>query len=180
MALCANAILNPIVQSVTAHPSRGYLLTLRGDRDRPPLPKQDSYIYALWNEKFSGEKKGWYLAKVTSVKDTGDAVLKYRSGGTTEDISLLSIKWSPAKGNGKWFLSPANGPTSSQCSLPSYSKPHKVKGYADDLTIITSTPSDHQKVLSHIDERCRDVCLTIRPDKCFSLVLGGDGKINSK
>ena len=136
---------------------------------------QDSYIYALWSEKPSDERSGWYLGKVLNIDDCGNATLKYRSGGCTEDVSLLSIQWYPAKGNGKWFLSPNTTPPTSQ-PVATLSRPHKVKGYDDDLTIISSSPGEHQDVLAHIDKRCSDVCLTIRPDKCFSLVLGCRGK----
>ena len=143
-----------------------------------PLLKQNSFIYALWNEKSSCEKIGWYLAEVLCIDDNGNATLRYRSGNNIEEDSLLSIDWSHAKGNDKWFLPPN---TLSLLSKPSsiVSKPHKVKGYADDLTIITSSCSDHQEVLSQINKRCSDVCLTIRRDKSFSLVIGSCKKDKS-
>ena len=51
--------------------------------------------------------------------------------------------------------------------------PHKVKGYADDFTVISTNPQDHQEALTSIDNRCNEICLTIRPDKCFSVVFDG-------
>ena len=138
-----------------------------------------SHFYALWEEENSTEPPGWYLAKVLSVDDQGQARLQYKKGGHTEDINLSGIRWVPAKGNGKWFL-----PHS--CDFPSlkpppmvYSKPHKVKGYADDLTIVSSSPADHQEVITMVDDRCKDICLHVRPDKCYSLIYDGRATKNN-
>ena len=162
--------INPTIQSIAVHPCNGYSLVLQKSEEN--CPSQNSFFYALWNEKSSCEKIGWYLAKVLSIDDNGNVTLRYRSGNNIEEVSLLSIDWSHAKGNGKWFLPPNTLSIPSKLSPSTHSKPHKVKGYADDLTIITSSCSDHQEVLSQIDKRCSDVCLTIRPDKCLSLVIG--------
>ena len=54
-----------------------------------------------------------------------------------------------------------------------YSKPHKVKGYADDLTIISSIPAEHQEVITMVDDRCMDVGLRMRLGKCYSLLFDG-------
>lgn len=59
------------------------------------------------------------------------------------------------------------------CLLLSYrfNKEHKVKGFADDLTIISSSLGDHQKALTYIDESCKDVFLRIKLDKYVSMCL---------
>ena len=167
---------NPIIQSVETHPSKGYAFSLssKAIAGQQAIPCPGSYIYALWDERGSDEDRGWYLAKVMSVQELGDVTLKYRKGGLTEDVNLLKIKWIPAKGNGKWFL-PRSCDPPSYTSTPTiaHSKPHKVKGYADDLTIISSTPAERQEVITHVDNRCKDVCLNIRPDKCHSLLFDG-------
>lgn len=72
----------------------------------------DSHIYTLWQEEGSGEKPGWYLAKVLTANDRGEVRLKYRKGGLIEDINSTNIRWVSTKGNGKWFLPPSSVPTS--------------------------------------------------------------------
>ena len=136
-------------------------------------PAKDSFIYAFWSEEGSSEKPGWYLAKVLSIAVDGVARLRYRSGGLFETVQFSSIKWAPAKGNGKWFLPPGSLIPSLPIVEASYSKEHKVKGFADDLTILSRTPTDHQDVLTSIDYRCKEICLCISPDKCFSLIFDG-------
>ena len=54
-----------------------------------------------------------------------------------------------------------------------HSKPHKVKGYTDDLTIISSSPAEHQKIITMMDDRCMDVVLRVRSGKCYSLLFDG-------
>ena len=53
------------------------------------------------------------------------------------------------------------------------STPHKVKCYADVITIISTSPKELQEIASHEDNGCKDICLRIRPDKCYSLNLDG-------
>ena len=43
------------------------------------------------------------------------------------------------------------------------------------LTIISSTPRDHQDIVTLVDARCKDVSLFVRQDKCFSFIF--DGKV---
>ena len=94
------------------------------------------------------------------------------------DFSLMffhNIKWVPTKGNGKWYLPCTSiSPSTTSPSL-TISRPHKVKSYADDLTIISSTPRDHQDIVTLVDARCKDVSLFVRQDKCFSFIF--DGKV---
>ena len=127
---------NPIIQSIAVHQCNGCSLVLqKSDENCPSLPKQNSFIYALWNEKTSSEKIGWYLAKVLSIDDNGNATLRYKSGNNIEEVSLLSIDWSHGKGNGKWFLPPNTLSIPSKLSSSTHSKPRKVKGYADDILL---------------------------------------------
>ena len=91
----------------------------------------------------------------------------------TEEIHLPSIKWAPAKGTGKWFLpSSTSFPTVPSISAR-VSREHKMKGFVDDITIISANCSEHQEILSFTDVRCREVNLCIRPQKCFSMVFDG-------
>ena len=53
------------------------------------------------------------------------------------------------------------------------SSEHKIKGYADDLTLISSDKEDHRNILSRIDLCASDLDLAIRADKCYTLSLKG-------
>ena len=172
---------NPIIQSVKAHPSKGYALKLpdTAQSHPPSLPSVNSHIYALWDEQCSDETPGWYLAKVLCVHDSGLFQIRYRKGGLIEDVCLPNIKWTPAMGNGKWFLPCSSIPPSTTIPAVKASQSHKVKGYADDLTVISSTPDEHQEVVSLVDTRCNDINLTVRPDKCHTLVFDGKAPKNN-
>ena len=57
--------INPIIQSVALYPaSRGFALKLpiQSELKEQPLPKPNSYVYALWDEKNSDEVTGWYIS----------------------------------------------------------------------------------------------------------------------
>ena len=118
---------------------------------------------------------GWYLAKVISIENDGSICLKYRKGSSIEVIKLTELKWQPARGIDKWFR-PTNDITANFSARRS--KPDKVKGIADDIIIISSSPSDHAKALRAIFDSCQDLDLTLKPSKCVSLV--NDGKKMSR
>ena len=161
---------HPIIAMVSRHPSRGYSLLMDYEKKVDlSLPSVGNYIYAYWKEDNSDEKVGWYLAKIISVNEDGEVTLRYRSNGSFESVCLSTIKWVHAKGNGKWYLPPGSNFLHQPANAARFSKEHKVKGFADDLTIISTNRDDHQDVLSCVDVCCRDVCLSIRPDKCYSL-----------
>ena len=105
----------------------------------------------------------------------GKARLQYRKGGQIELVGLLQIRWKLAKDNGKSFLPRSCDPSSHTLTSAAHSKPHKVKGYADDLTIISSSLAELQEVVTQVDNRCHDICLNFRLDKCYSLLY--DGKV---
>ena len=81
-----------------------------------------------------------------------------------------------AKGNNRWYRPPLD-------KLPNLrlisSLPHKVKGFADDLTVISSLASEHEKALQDISKFCSDLDLTLKPPKCASLVFDGK-KVDKK
>ena len=85
----------------------------------------------------------------------------------SETINLNDIHWFSARGNGKWFLHPEEVvPT--QLSVP-----HKVKGFADDSTVISSSTEDHQQALHDLAHFCTDMTLTLKLSKCVSFVYDG-------
>ena len=54
------------------------------------------------------------------------------------------------------------------------SAPHTVKGYADDLFVFSSSAQDHAIALSEIDEKSRDLDLTLRTNKCTTIIFDGN------
>ena len=75
-------------------------------------------------------------------------------------------------------FSPAIHQLSQECCLPTSTKQrdsseHKVKGFADDLTIINISKQVHKWTRSEVDTKCSDLDLHIRPDKCVSLSFDG-------
>ena len=48
-----------------------------------------------------------------------------------------------------------------------------IKGFADDLTLVSSDKEDHRNALSRIDLCASDLDLAIRADKCYTLSLKG-------
>ena len=63
---------------------------------------------------------------------------------------------------------------SSAASQPTFSLAHRVKGFADDLTVFSSSKEEHESTLSDVDSKCKDLDLTIRADKCVSMVFDGN------
>ena len=165
---------NPIIQLAESLNTCGYCLRIPSTL--PEVPKTHSYIYALWEEPNSNEPMGWYLAKVNSIESDGSISLKYRKGNLTEVIKLMKLKWKPAHGNDKWYRS-TNDITGT--STKTRSNPHKVKGFADDLTIISSSSTDHAQALKVISDSCRDLDLKLKPPKCVSLVFDGKKMVKS-
>ena len=119
-----------------------------------------TYIYALWEEQESTDQCGWYLAKILSVHPDGSVSMKYRKDNATEDVNLNQIKWTTASGRGKWFLPPSCNPqdnNSTHSSQPRISSPHKVRGFADDLTVLSSSKSEHENILLDMNCKCNDM-----------------------
>ena len=157
---------NPVLAAAHSLSTLGFRVTVPAMRP-PELPPENSYIYALWDEEDSAEASGWYLAKVTSILPDGSASLYYRKTRASETINLNDIQWFSSRGNGKWFLHPEKG-------VPNQlSAPHKVKGFADDSTVISSSTEDHQRALHALAHFCTDLALTLKPPKCVSFVYDG-------
>ena len=50
---------------------------------------------------------------------------------------------------------------------------HSVKGYADDVTLISSNFDVHVVVLQSVDQRASDLDLSFKPVKCVSYLFDG-------
>ena len=48
-----------------------------------------------------------------------------------------------------------------------------MKGFADDITIISSTKDDHNEAIQEISHACEDLNLKLNPPKCISFVFDG-------
>ena len=48
-----------------------------------------------------------------------------------------------------------------------------MKAFADDLSLLNCSSSDHQKDLVEIDAKCGELGLVVRPDKCVSMSFDG-------
>ena len=49
-----------------------------------------------------------------------------------------------------------------------------MKGFADDLSVFSSNISEHQSLLSDLSTYSQDLDLTLRPDKCISVIFNGN------
>ena len=56
---------------------------------------------------------------------------------------------------------------------PPISAPHKVKGFANDSTVISSSKEEHKQALQAVSQFCSDLALTLKPPKCVSYVFDG-------
>ena len=84
---------NPIIQLAQSLNTCGFHLRLPSTL--PEMPKNNSYIYALWDEPNSNEPMGWYLAKVISIESGRSICLKYRKGSLTEAIKSTDLNRNP-------------------------------------------------------------------------------------
>ena len=126
-------------------------------------PCPNNHSYGLWEVK-KIRRESWLVNCMENLDRVNFSIRR------VDAQRLPSPKWTPAMGNGRWFL-PHFCYTPfirSNLSLHWSSKPHKVKGYADDITIILSTPAEHQEVMIMMDDRCMDVGLGVRSGKCYS------------
>ena len=106
-------------------------------------------------------KAGIRLAKVISVSSDGTATVLYRKGKALETFNVFETNWFSAPGNGKWYLS--NPLSTVTTTSTNYSKTHKIKGFADDLSVFSSSMKDHTTALQTIDKHCSDLDLTLKP-----------------
>jgi len=81
-----------------------------------------------------------------------------------------TLNEAPAPGNRKWYvplsITPSNGVTK-------LSATHKVKGFKDDISVFSSSASDHAVALCTIDSHCSGLDFNLKPAKCISLVFNG-------
>ena len=121
-------LFNPIIQSVSAHPSAGFSLQLQcesqGRVSTPPA--KDSFIYAFWSEEGSSEKPGWYLASVVNSSGLGGQVtLSIR-----RDCPALNYQVGPCKGQWQvvstsWIINSLSSHSGSKLQQGAYSERYR-------------------------------------------------------
>jgi hypothetical protein len=125
-----------------------------------PLPGAHAYVY--WDDEASDEPQEWYLCRIMMSK------VEYLNSSATEIVDLKSIPWYFARKSARKYLPSEVTPPSLplkkvreqvQESKSFSSSKHKVKGFADDLTVISRSLSSHQQVIETTVTRCKDLDL---------------------
>ena len=172
-------VFTPIIHFASSLPSKDFSFKTPL-ADSETLLDPDSPIYLFWNEPLSQDLPGWYLCKVQHYDPDGPATVVYSDGQIEGTVNIRSIQWIPAARNRKRYVPLAQGhpkPSfklnlSGEVKFP-WSSEHKVKAFADDLTLISSDLAAHQDDLLSLDSACLELGLEIRPDKCTSLHFTG-------
>ena len=164
---------NPVIQLAKNFQCPGFICRLP-IANSVNLPCSGSTIYVEWNEPSSTEAHGWYRCTVSSYNSDGIANLIYPNQ-SSELINLDQINWRYARKTARQFRPLTSTPPlftpskSSSLKLKTYpSSKHKIKAFADDLTIISTSFEDHKNALVKIDSSCSDLDLHLCPDKCVS------------
>ena len=159
----------PIIQLAQSLSSPGFQfqIPINSSTDLPTL---GSTLYCEWNEINSDDPPGCIVSNYNS---DGEALLCYNN----ERVTLSSIRWTFAK-SAKIYRPTDSPPTAfipaahkKRETITRSSAEHKVKAFADDLTLISVDKQQHSWGLREIDECCKDLDLEVRPDKCVSLLI---------
>ena len=157
----------------------GYHIKIPID-DSEAIPPVDSYVYVKWTEA-GEEPPGWYKARVDQYfldrsckiiyDDSDDCVV-------SEVVALHEVEWKPCSKRARNFVSLDGKPVFTKANWkPSVkfvdSMEHSLKGYADDVTLISCDIDVHKSVLQTIDLRAADLDLTFKPSKCISFLFDG-------
>ena len=111
----------------------------------------------------------------------GEATIEYviiYANNATERLTQFSgmqAHQERAKTLPPFFQSPSCLSTQVDAKQPKYclSSPHTAKAFTDDLSVFSSNISNHQSLLLDLSNDSRELDLTLRPDKCISLVFDG-------
>ena len=171
----------PIICLANSLETEGYQLQLQIPESEG-LPPPDAYVYILWDEESSDEPQGWYLCQILEYYCNGLTKVKYLDSSATEILNLKSTSWHFTRKSAKKFLPPEATPPEfplkkirerAQQTKTAASSRHKVKGFADDLTVISRSLSSHQNLLETTVTKCNDLDLHLRLDKCVSILYNG-------
>ena len=183
--LLFNLAINPLLAYLSTSEDCGYSAQLHA-ANSVGLPPVDIPIYVLWTDSSVDAPVGWYRAKVTSYHCDGSCDLAYDNGDSEQSLNLHTAEWCYAGRYRKVYRpdKPSTVPSASinaAAALPKtcYSSLHKAKGFADDLTVISTDTKSHQRVLSSLVLKANDICLAFQPPKCISLHFNGHCVVSS-
>ena len=126
----------------------------------PPAPINTA-IYVKWNEASSDEPAGWYYAVVKEYFKNGQAKIEY-ADHAFETLDLNAVHWVHTRKGQKAFLPFSTNPPKfplkkirqeAEEIKTCLSAPHTVKGFADDMMVISSNTSAHSSALKIIDQK---------------------------
>ena len=143
--------------------------------DSEDLPPPDSTFAVLWDVVDSNEPSGWYKCTVGEYLSDSSVQLHYPND-LRETVHLAQVKCTFARKSAKTYYTlehASPSPTTQECQACLFIGTHKVKAFADDMTLITSDKDLHRTGLRKIDTCARDLDLVICADKCFSLSIEG-------
>ena len=176
---------NPLIELCNTLSSCGFSLKLPVP-DSSGLPPVNTAIYVEWNEASSDEPAGWYYAVVKGYLPDGQAKIEY-ADHASETLDLKAIRWVHTRKGQKAYLPFSTIPPKfplkkihrdAKAIKTCSSAPHTVKGFADDITVISPSISAHSSVLKIIDQNASSLDLHLKPEKCVSFVY--DGKVIDK
>ena len=133
---------------------------------------------SLASETKSSDPIGCYLRTALEHHLDGITTIQYLRDNSVEQANLHSVYWEFTHKNFKKFI-PIDfiikklplkrvRDEAAKCKF-TLSKNHWVKAFVNDLSLINSSFSDHQKNLLEIDAKCGELGLMVRPVKCVSM-----------
>jgi len=96
----------------------------------------------------------------------------------SEVVDLHKVEWKPCSKRARKFVPLDGKPVFTKVSWkPSLkfadSMEDSLKGYADDVTLISDDFTAHKSVLQLIDQKVTDLDLCFKPAKCVSFLFDG-------
>ena len=151
---------NPLIELCNNLPSGGFSLKLPLPNSSG-LPPINTAIYVEWNEVPSDEPAGWYYAVVKEYLKNGQAKIEY-ADHVFETLDLNAVRWVHTRKGQKAFLPfSTNTPKFPLKKIRQEAKevktclsaPHIVKGFADDMTVISPNIPAHSSALKIIAQK---------------------------
>jgi len=128
----------------------------------------------------SDESSGWYRARIDQYFLEGNCKIIYDDNDDVvfEIVDLREVDWKPCSKKAKKFVSLCDNPIVRKFAWkhsPKFaiSQKHSLKGYADDVTLISNDVDAHTSVLQIIGEKAADLDLYFKPAKFVSYLFDG-------
>ena len=114
-------------------------------------PDPGAHIYLKWEEEDSSDEHGWYHCTDLKYHPDRLVTILYKNDGEekiTRLVDLRLVDWMPARRSGRKFCSYPPTIKSKVSRTPKFtlSAPHKVKAYADNLSIIFDSLEEHKEM----------------------------------